>query len=51
MIVRNNAKTKPEPDDGPEPITMTPARLAGQLHRIAVELAGLKLRARALAPG
>lgn len=43
--------SKPPPDeDSPDPVRVTPKRVADQLHRLGEDLARLQLRARALAP-
>ena len=44
------AKSKKQPDDCGEPLRMTPARLASEIHRIAEDASRLQLRLRGLAP-
>jgi hypothetical protein len=39
-----------ERDDGPEPVRMTPRRVADRLHRMGLQLARLQLELRTLAP-
>jgi hypothetical protein len=43
------AKSRPEPDDGPEPYRTTPRRLSKQIRERASELADLAIRIRELA--